>query len=421
MPVPAVRAGDVVGVLQRFTNPHGHGFFADVQVRQPRHERARVKLIHLLFEQADAYHLPVHSNCQFRWHSRFPFRGNLDRFHAFTPDISASTLNTIAKSFSTRPIPRAAVRNSLVTAVVGIGTSSCRPNSSANSMSFCIMLTLNQASSGCFNTNGPRYCTIGDAITLCVSTSTATSRLIPLFSASSTPSQNANICTARLRFVPIFITSARPLSPTCVTFGPMSRSSGFSFSNVSFPPPTITESLPSCSVITLPETGASTRSLPSARTFAAKSRLTAGLTVLISTKSFPGPAPASIPSGPFITAASATEFVTIEKVTSDASTTARGESAHFIPFFSSHSAFERVRLYPVTSCPLLSSRFTISLPITPSPTNPNLATHLSCSSPFSPCGRSSPRPSLHTSTPSRRNLLFTSSLDYFLLLTRRLP
>src|SRR5215831_17229954 len=344
MPVPAVRAGDVVGVLQRFTNPHGHGFFADVQVRQPRHERARVKLIHLLFEQADAYHLPVHSNCQFRWHSRFPFRRNLDGFHAFTPDISASTLNTIAKSFSTRPMPRAAVRNSLVTAVVGIGTSSCRPNSSANSMSFCIMLTLNQASSGCFKTNGPRYCTIGDAITLCVSTSTATSRLIPLFSARSTPSQNASICTARLRFTPIFITRACPFSPTCVTFGPISSSSGFTLSNASFRPPTITESLPSCNVITLPETGESTISPPFSLTFAAISRLNAGLTVLISTKILSGLTPTSIPSGPCITAASAVEFVTMDNVTSLASTTAFGVSAHFIPFLMSHFAFDRVRL-----------------------------------------------------------------------------
>src|SRR5260370_6513583 len=85
-----------------------------------------------------------------------------------------------------------------------------------------------------------------------------------------------------------------------------------------------------------------------------------------------------MPSGPFITAPSAAEFVTIEKTTSDSPTTALGESAHFIPFLISHSAFERVRLYPVTLCPLLSSRFTISLPITPRPTNPNFAKpHLS--------------------------------------------
>jgi hypothetical protein len=126
-------------------------------------------------------------------------------------------------------------------------------------------------------------------------------------------------------------------------------------------------------VITLPDTGASTISPPFSRIFAAISRLKAGLTVLISTNNFPGVTAAIIPSGPFITAPSAAEFVTIERITSDSRTTAPGVSAHFIPFLISHSPFERVRLYPVTLCPLLSSRFTISLPITPRPTNPNLA------------------------------------------------
>ncbi len=106
----------------------------------------------------------------------------------------------------------------------------------------------------------------------------------------------------------------------------------------------MTESFPSCSVITLPETGESTMSPPFSRTLAATSRLYAGLTVLISTKILPGVTPASIPSGPCITAPSAAEFVTIENAKSDAATTARGESAHFIPFLTSHSAFDRVRL-----------------------------------------------------------------------------
>ena len=94
----------------------------------------------------------------------------------------------------------------------------------------------------------------------------------------------------------------------------------------------------------LPETGASTMSPPFSRTLAAMSRLYAGLTVLISTKILPRVTPASIPSAPFITAPSAAELVTMEKVTSAAATTARGELAHFIPFLINHSAFERVRL-----------------------------------------------------------------------------
>src|ERR1700757_5475727 len=69
----------------------------------------------------------------------------------------------------------------------------------------------------------------------------------------------------------------------------MSKSNGLTFSKVSLRPPTITESFPSWSVITLPDTGDSTMSPPFSRIFPAISRLNAGLTVLISTNSFSGP------------------------------------------------------------------------------------------------------------------------------------
>src|SRR6266446_1144106 len=339
MSMPAVRAGNVVVLSQRFANSHCHCFFANIKVRQARHQRARIKFVHLLFKLPDHHHPPVHSHPVVGFRFYFGFGLIRCQCHGFTPDICARTSNTTAKSFSTNPIPRAAVRNSLVIAVVGIGTSNCRPSSSARFMSFCIMLTLNHASSGFFKINGPRYCTIGDAITLCVSTSTAVSRAIPLFSASSTPSENASICTARLRLIAIFIASARPLSPTCVTFGPMSSRTGFTRANVSARPPTITDNLPCWRVITLPETGASSMSAPFSRTLLARARLIAGLTVLMSTKILPGPSPASNPSGPSATAASAAELVTIASVMSDAEATSRGEEAQPIPFSISHCAF----------------------------------------------------------------------------------
>jgi hypothetical protein len=65
----------------------------------------------------------------------------------------------------------AAVKNSFEIAVVGIGTSTWRPSSSASSMSFCIMLTLNHASGGNCSTNGPRYLIIGEATVLLIRTS----------------------------------------------------------------------------------------------------------------------------------------------------------------------------------------------------------------------------------------------------------
>src|SRR5437870_4693542 len=62
-----------------------------------------------------------------------------------------------------------------------------------------------------------RYCVARchrHPLTLFTSTSAATSRLMPAFSAISTPSLNASIWVARLRFVAIFIVTARPLAPT---------------------------------------------------------------------------------------------------------------------------------------------------------------------------------------------------------------
>src|SRR5262249_250877 len=128
-----------------------------VQVRQARHQSSRVQLVHLLLEQSDAQHLPVHAHPLLYTNVRVRRRLLRRRRHLETPDIRARTSNTTAKSFFSQPIPRAPVRNSLLAAVVGIGTFSCRPSSIASSMSFCIMFTSNHASSGMRSTNGPRY------------------------------------------------------------------------------------------------------------------------------------------------------------------------------------------------------------------------------------------------------------------------
>src|ERR1700682_287975 len=93
----------------------------------------------------------------------------------------------------------------------------------------------------------------------------------------------------------------------------------------------------------------------------------------MSIRTLPALNPARSPFGPSATDFKDSVFVTIEKVTSAASPTARGFSPHFMPRSTSHCAFERVRLYPVTTCPLSSSRFTIWLPMTPSPMNPKFA------------------------------------------------
>src|SRR5260221_1126075 len=251
VPVSAVGAGDVIVRPERFADSDCYGFSTNVEMRQAGHQCPGIKLVHLFFKQANHLHSPVHLKIfiSARVRTSFFLRALVCRgFHRFTPLMLARTSNTTAKSSSTRPMPRAEVRNSLVIAVVGIGTSRYRPSSSASRAHSVVTFTLNHASSGSFRTKGPRYFTIGEAIALFTSTSTATSRAIPLFSARKTPSENASICTAKLKLHAILITRARPLSPTYVTLGPTSCSRPAMRSKVSFRPPTITESFPSCRV-----------------------------------------------------------------------------------------------------------------------------------------------------------------------------
>src|ERR1700719_1766860 len=156
----AVGAGDVVLDVQRLANADCASFFAAVEMGESRHQSAGVELVDLLFEQPDAHHLPVGTQPFFFDAGGVPARLRLGshRTHCFfppvvtgvdTPDMAARTSNRQAKSYLVQPMPRAAVRNSLLTEVVGNGTSSWRPNSIASTMSFCIMFTSNHASSGC--------------------------------------------------------------------------------------------------------------------------------------------------------------------------------------------------------------------------------------------------------------------------------
>src|ERR1700722_15532894 len=167
-----MRAGDVVVDIQRFADADGDGFFAAVEMRQAGHERAGVEFVDLLLEMADPHHLAVGAQPLVfggGFSSRLLIGGCGGHFlgppmvtGVETPDMAASTSNMQAKSYFVQPMPRAAVRISLLTAVVGKGTSSCRPRSMARTISFCIMLTSNQASSGCCRTKGPRYFTMGE-------------------------------------------------------------------------------------------------------------------------------------------------------------------------------------------------------------------------------------------------------------------
>src|SRR5579863_7357522 len=163
-----MRAGNVVVDAERLADADSNGFLTAVEMRKAGHQSPGVKLVDLLFEQSDAHHLPVRAQPFFLVVQRRRARFLFGRYgsHCFfppavtgvvTPDMAASTSNMQAKSYFVQPMPRAALKNSLLTAVVGSGTSNWRPRSMARTISFCIMLTSNQASSGCCRTNGPRY------------------------------------------------------------------------------------------------------------------------------------------------------------------------------------------------------------------------------------------------------------------------
>ena len=59
MAVAAVGAGDVIVLAQRFADTDGNRFFADVEMREPGHLGAEIKLVDLFFEQPNLQHLAV--------------------------------------------------------------------------------------------------------------------------------------------------------------------------------------------------------------------------------------------------------------------------------------------------------------------------------------------------------------------------
>src|SRR5712692_7626676 len=124
VPVATMRAGDVVISAERFADPNRYPFFAHIQVCETRHQGASVELIHLLLEQANAHHTPVHPEPLFDAGRGIGLGRLSGNRHFATPDIRANTSKITAKSCFARPMARAAVRNSFDTAVVGKETSS---------------------------------------------------------------------------------------------------------------------------------------------------------------------------------------------------------------------------------------------------------------------------------------------------------
>ena len=113
---------------------------------------------------------------------------------------------------------------------------------------------------------------------------------------------------------------------------------------MSLSPPIMIDSVPPFAPMSPPETGASTLATPLALAASAISTASDGSLVVISTRTLPSFDPASAPFLPSITSRTSLGNPTMAKITSEASATARGESAHTAPFATAESDFDLVRL-----------------------------------------------------------------------------
>ena len=93
-----------------------------------------------------------------------------------------------------------------------------------------------------------------------------------------------------------------------------------------------------------PETGASIAAIPRAAAALAISTARAGSLVVMSTRTEPAAAPASVPSAPSVIARTSEGWPTIEKTTSAAAATAFGEDAGIAPRAVRGANFAAVRL-----------------------------------------------------------------------------
>src|SRR5207245_208600 len=137
-------------------------------------------------------------------------------------------------------------------------------------------------------------------------------------------------------------------------------------------PPTMIASRASIAPTSPPDTGAS--SVRNGGRFVAarfaRSRVAAGLMVLMSIASSPSWAPLAMPSGPNMTASTSGVLVTIVTTMSLRSATSRGVRTAVAPASASGFARSIVRFVTVTANPALSALRAIGVPMIPRPTNP---------------------------------------------------
>jgi len=145
---------------------------------------------------------------------------------------------------------------------------------------------------------------------------------------------------------------------------------GYHFSNTSFFPPTMTESVPSTAFGSPPLTGASSISIPFSASRAAISRLARGAIELMSMTVLPGAPPSRMPFCPSTTAFTCGEFGSMVMMTSQACATSFGDEAVAAPKPDSSFIGASLMSWTTRPYPALIRFFDIGLPMIPRPINP---------------------------------------------------
>ena len=83
--VPAMRARDVVIIIEGFAYADGDRFLTYIKVGETGHEGSRVQIIHLLLEEPDHDHPPIHMKPLLGFDFRLSFRSIYSRCHFETP------------------------------------------------------------------------------------------------------------------------------------------------------------------------------------------------------------------------------------------------------------------------------------------------------------------------------------------------
>ncbi len=151
-------------------------------------------------------------------------------------------------------------------------------------------------------------------------------------------SLTATAATPAMRLLQSFATSPAPTGPTWMMLAPIAASAGRASSTSRASPPIMIASVPSIAFGTPPETGASMKRMPFARSASATRRETAGSIVDMSTQSLPFATPSSRPPGPRYTVSTCDEDGSIVTTRSAPRAASAEDPAFVAPAFTALSS-----------------------------------------------------------------------------------